>query len=52
MKGELLRKNYGLYLTYYQFIEAHPGKTEAHKKALLEIEEEVKANTHSSLGRT
>jgi hypothetical protein len=41
MKSELLRNRYGLYLTYYQFIGAHEGMTDAHKKALLEIESEV-----------
>ena len=41
IKGEFLRRNYNLYLTYYQFIGAHEGMTEAHRKALLEIEGEI-----------
>lgn len=41
LKSEMLRNRYGLYLTYYQFLGAHEGMTEAHVKALKEIELEV-----------
>lgn len=39
--SELLRDKYGLNLTYYQYMGYHEGMTEAHRKALKELEPEV-----------